>query len=104
MVRRMSIKEGLDRVGDDVDQYYQVADESDEKAILNGAVADMHHADILDAVKTSKKKLTEKGKKYQQKVLFEKKNLHVRIMSKRKLLDDLMYSSKNLQTVEEETQ
>ena len=30
----MSIKEGLDRVGDDVDQYDQEADETNEKGIF----------------------------------------------------------------------
>ena len=101
----MSIKKGLDRVGDDVDQCDWEADETDEKGILEGAIADVHQADMLDTVKTGTRKLTEKGKEYQEKVLFEKrKNRHARMMRKNKLLDDLMQSSKNLLTVEEETQ
>ena len=91
------------RVGDDVDQYDQEADETNEKGILEGALADVNQANMLDTVKTRTKKLTDKGKKYQKKVLFEKrKKLHARMMRKNKLIDDLMYSSKKLQTVEEE--
>ena len=101
----MSIKEGLDRVGDDVDQYDQEADETNEKGFLEGALADVNQVDMLDTVKTRTRKLTDKGKNYQQKVLFEKrKKLHARMMRKSKLIDDLMYSSKNLRTVEEEKQ
>ena len=100
----MPIKEGLDRVGDDVDQYDQEADETDEKGILEGAIADVHQVDMLDTVKTGTRKLTEKGKEYQEKVLFEKRKNHAKMIRKSKLLDDLMQSSKNLQTVEEETQ
>ena len=65
LVRRMSIKEGLDRVGDDVDQYDQEADETNEKGILEGALADVNQADMLDTVKTRTRKLTDKEKKYQ---------------------------------------
>ena len=101
----MSIKEGLDRVGDDVDQYDQEADETNEKGILEGALADVNQADMLDTGKTRTRKLTDQDKKYQQKDLFEKrKKLHARMMKKSKLVDDLIYSSKNLRTVQEEKQ
>ena len=87
----MSIKKGLDRVGDDVDQCDWEADETDEKGILEGAIADVHQADMLDTVKTGTRKLTEKGKEYQEKVLFEKrKNHHAKMIRKSKLLDDLI--------------
>ena len=52
LVRRMSIKEGLDRVGDDVDHYDQEADETNEKGFLEGALADVNQVDMLDTVKT----------------------------------------------------
>ena len=65
----------------------------------------MNEADMLDTVKTRTRELTDKGKNYQQKVLFEKrKKFHAGMMRKIKLIDDLMYLSKNLQTVEEEKQ
>ena len=48
--------------------------------------------------------LTEKGKEYQLKTLFEKsKKLHARMARKYKLVDDLLYSSSNVTTVKEET-
>ena len=86
----MSIKKGLDRVGDDVDQCDWEADETDEKGILVGAIADVHQADMLDTFKTGTRKLTEKGNEYQEKVLFEKRKNHAKMIRKSKLLDDLM--------------
>ena len=101
----MYIKEGLDRFGDDVGQYDQEADETNEKGTLEGALTDVNQADMLDTVKTRTRKLTDKGKNYQQKVLFEKRKKPLaRMMRKSKLIDDLMYPSKNLRTVEEEKQ
>ena len=90
MVRRMSFKEGL--VGDDFDQYNQEADETNEKGILEEALADVNQEDMLDTVKTRTRKLTDKGKKYQENILFGKmKNLHARMMRKSKLTDNLIY-------------
>ena len=50
LLRRMSIKEWLDRVGDDVVQYDQEADETGEKGISEEAMIDVHQTYILDTV------------------------------------------------------
>ena len=64
---------------------------------------DVHQADSVYGVTRRRRKLTEKGREYQQKILFDKrKNLHARMTRKSKLIDDLMYSSKNVTTVREE--
>lgn len=49
LLRRMSIKEWLDRVGDDVVQYDQEADET-EAMIEEEAMIDVHQTYMLDTV------------------------------------------------------
>lgn len=57
---------------------------------------------MLDAVTTRRTDLTEKEKEYQQNTLFEKsKNPKARLMRRSKNIDDLVYSSKSLGTMEE---
>lgn len=57
---------------------------------------------MLDDVTTRRTDLTEKEKEYQQNTLFEKsKNPKARLMRRSKNIDDLVYSSKSLGTVEE---
>ena len=95
----MSIHEGLDKVDDDVSKYIMsnaehVADDEDKG-----------DDDVPLRHTRRTRTMTEKGKEYQHGVLFEKiKKLHARLMRKFKLIDDLMYSSSNLETVKEETQ
>ena len=95
----MSIHEGLDQVDDDVSKYIMSNPEQ---------VADNENKgddDVPIGRSRRSRTMTEKGKEYQQRVLFEKrKKLHARLMMKFKLIDDLMYSSSNLETVKEETQ
>ena len=113
LVKRMSVKEDLDRVGIDGFQDNQgltdTDDGSNNDAVKSGrlidavSVNDVHQADLVDGVTIRRRKLSEKGREYQQKILFDKrKNLHARMTRKSKLIDDLMYSSKNLTTVREE--
>ena len=76
----MPIKDRLNRVGSVV-QYDQEADETNETGILVEAIADVHQADMLDTVKPRTRNLTEKGKKYLKKVVFEKRiSLHLKMM------------------------
>ena len=57
---------------------------------------------MLDDVTTRRTDLTEKEKEYQQNTLFDKsKNTKARMMRRSKNIDDLVYSSKSLGTVEE---
>ena len=105
----MSVKEDLDRVGIDWFQDNQGLTNTDvcnndavKSAGLIDAVSvnDVHQADLVDGVTIRRRKLSEKGREYQQKILFDKrKNLHARMTRKSKLIDDLMYPSKNLTTV-----
>ena len=107
----MSVKEDLDRLGIDGFQDNQGLTDTDDgsnDAVKSGrlidavSVNDVHQANSVDGV-TIRRNLTEKGREYQQKILFDKrKNLHARMTRKSKLIDDLMYSSKNLTTVREE--
>ena len=109
LVKRMSVKEDLDRVGIDGFQDNQGLTNTDDvcnnDAVKSGRLIDtvsvnnIHQADSVDGVTIRRRKLTEKGRDYQQKILFDKrKNLHARMTRKSKLIDDLMYSSKNLTT------
>ena len=109
----MSAKEDLDRVGIDGFQDNQGLTNTDDgcnhNAVKSGRLMDavsgndVHQADSAGGVTIRRRKLTEKGKEYQQKILFDKrKNLHARMTRKSKLIDDLMYPSKNLTTVWEE--
>ena len=113
LVKRMAVKEDLDRVGIDEFQENQGLTKADDvcnhdtvkcgRLIDSVSVNDVHQTDSVDGVTIRRGKLTEKGRKYQQKILFDKrKNLHVRMSRKSKLIDDLMYSLKNLTTVREE--
>ena len=112
LVKRMSVKEDLDKVGIDEFQDNQGQTNTDVcnlDAVKSGrlrdavSVDDVHQADSADGVTIRRRKLTKKGREYQQKILFDKrKNLHARMTRKSKLIDDLMYSSKNLTTVREE--
>ena len=112
LVKRMSVKEDLERVGIDGFQDNQGLTNTDDlcnnDAVKSGrlidavSVNDVHQANSVHGV-TIRRKLTEKSREYQQKILFDKrKNLHARMTRKSKLIDDLMYSSKNLTTVREE--
>ena len=107
---KMSAKEDLDRVGIDGFQDNQGLTNTDDgcnhNAVKSGRLMDaisgndVHQADSAGGVTIRRRKLTEKGKEYQQKILFDKrKNLHARMTRKSKLIDDLMYPSKNLTTV-----
>ena len=109
----MSVDKDLDRVGVDGFQDNQgfpnTNDVYNHDAVKSGrlmdavSVNDVHQADSVDGVTIRRRKLTEKGRMYQQKILFDKrKNLHARMIRKNKLIDDLMYFSKNLTTVREE--
>ena len=103
----MPVKEDLDRVGIDGFQDNQgltnIDDVCNHDAVKSGRLMDVHQADSVYGVTRRRRKLTEKGREYQQKILFDKrKNLHARMTRKSKLIDDLMYSSKNLTTVREE--
>ena len=113
LVKRMAVKEDLDRVGIDEFQENQGLTNTDDvcnhdtvkcgRLIDSVSVNDVHQTDSVDGVTIRRGKLTEKGRKYQQKILFDKRsNLHVRMSRKSKLIDDLMYSLKNLTTVREE--
>ena len=103
----MSVKEDLDIVGidgfQDNEGLTNTVDVCNNDAVKSGrlidavSVNDIHQADSVDSVTIRRRKLTEKGREYQQKILFDKrKNLHARMTRKSKLIDDLMYSSKNL--------
>ena len=113
LVKRMSVKEDLDRVGIDGFQDNQGLTDTDDvcnnDAVKSGRLIDavsgndVHQANSVDGVTIRRRNLTEKGREYQQKILFDKrKNLHERMTRKSKLIDDLMYSSKDLTTVREE--
>ena len=112
LVKSMSVKEDLDRVGIDWFQDNQGLTNTDvcnNDVVKSGrlidavSVNDVHQADLVDGVTIRRRKLSEKGREYQQKILFDKrKNLHARMARKSKLIDDLMYSSKILTTVREE--
>ena len=92
----MSVKEDLDRVGIDGFQDNQGLTNTDDvcnnDAVKSGrlidavSVNDVHQANSVDGVTIRRRKLTEKGREYQQKILFDKrKNLHAR-MTKSKLI------------------
>ena len=112
MVKRISVKEDLDRDG--IDEFKDIqgltkVDVCNHGAVKSGglmdavSVNDVYQADSVDGVTIRRSKLTKKGREYQQKMLFDKrKNLHARMTRKSKLIDDLVYSSKNLTTVREE--
>ena len=102
LVKRVSVKEDLERVGIDGFQDNQDLTSTDDvcnhDAVKSGrlmdavSVNDVHQADSVDGV-TIRRKLIEKGREYQQKTLFDKrKNLHARMTRMSKLIDDLMYS------------
>ena len=106
----MSIKEGLDSVG--IDDWLDKNDVTENDK--NGATAVEQPVNVSDGEAVVKKKpddekrrrnLTEKGREYQQKLLFDKrKKIHSRMMRQSQLIDSLMCSPISLVTVKEETQ
>ena len=90
----MSIKEGLDIVcqeGCDGNQDNAI----NSKDIQTSVVADSREVyqqnEVHNGTKKKRRTLTEKGKDYQLKILFEKrKKLPARMTRKCKLIDDLM--------------
>ena len=103
----MSIKEGLDKVGQESCDGNQ-DNAINSKDIQTSVVADSREVyqqgEVYNGTKKRSRTLTEKGKEYQLKILFEKrKKVHARMTRKCKLIDDLMYSSSNVTTVKEET-
>ena len=102
LVKGVSVKEDLERVGIDGFQDNQDLTNTDDvcnhDAVKSGrlmdavSVNDVHQADSVDGV-TIRRKLIEKGTEYQQKILFDKrKNLHAKMTRMSKVIDDLMYS------------
>ena len=92
----MSVKEDLERVGIDGFQDNQGLTNTDDlcnnDAVKSGrlidavSVNDVHLASSVHGVTIRRRKLTEKSREYQQKILFDKrKNLHAR-MTKSKLI------------------
>ena len=92
----MSVKEDLERVGIDGFQDNQGLTNTDDlcnnDAVKSGrlidavSVNDVHQASSVHGVTIRRRKLTEKCREYQQKILFDKrKNLHAR-MTKSKLI------------------
>ena len=87
LVERMPVKEDLDRVGIDGFQDNQgltnIDDVCNHDAVKSGRLMDVHQADSVYGVTRRRRKLTEKGREYQQKILFDKrKNIHARMTRK----------------------
>ena len=106
----MSIKQGLEKVsqggwgGCDGNQDNAINSEDIQTSVVADARELYQQGEICNGTKRRSRALTEKGKEYQLKTLFEKrKKLHTRMARKCKLIDDLLYLSSNVTTVKEET-
>ena len=103
----MSIKEGLDKVGQegcDGNQDNAINSEDIQTSVAADTREVQQQGEICYGIKGRSRNLTGKDKEYQLKILFEKrKKLHERMTRKCKLIDDLMYSSSNVTTVKKGT-
>ena len=104
----MSIKEGLDKVGDegcDGNQDNTINDEDIQTSVVADTREVYQEGEICNGTKRRSRTLMKKGKEYQLKIHARcyKKKLHARMTGKFKLIDDLMYSSSNVTAVKEET-
>ena len=102
----MSIKEGLDKVGQEScygNQDNVINGEDIQTPVVVDTREVYQEGEICSGTKRSRT-LMEKDKEYQLKILFEKrKKLHARMTRKCKLIDNLIYSSSNVTTVKEVT-
>ena len=107
MVRRTSIKEGLDNVGQegcDGNEDNSINSEDIEASVVAGSREVYQQGEVSTSTKRRNRTFTEKDKECQLKIIFEKrKKLHARMIRKCKLIDDLVYSSSNVITVKEKT-
>ena len=107
MVRRTSIKEGLDNVGQegcDGNEDNSINNEDIEASVVAGSREVYQQGEVSTSTKRRNRTFTEKDKECQLKTIFEKrKKLHARMTRKCKLIDDLVYSSSNVTTVKEKT-
>ena len=107
MVRRTSIKEGLDNVGQegcDGNEDNSINNEDIEASVVAGSREVYQQGEVSTSTKRRNRTFTEKDKECQLKTIFEKrKKLHARMTRKCKLIDDLVYLSSNVTTVKEKT-
>ena len=107
MAKRKSIKEGLNKFGQeccDGNQENAINSEDIQTSVTADTRKVYQQGEICNGTKRRTNTFTEKSKEYQLKILFEKrKKLHARMTRKYKLIDDLMYSSSNVTIVKEAT-